>query len=60
MTNDGGGSGAPRFDVVLRGYDRRQVDEHVARLQRIIGRLRADLEAVRSQPLPIVSPSASR
>ncbi|SHK42131.1 hypothetical protein SAMN05443637_10652 [Pseudonocardia thermophila] len=57
MTNDGGGSGAPRFDVVLRGYDRRQVDEHVARLQRIIGRLRADLEAVRSQPLPIVSPA---
>ncbi|MDN5857517.1 MAG: hypothetical protein L0H84_02745, partial [Pseudonocardia sp.] len=57
MTNDGGGSGAPRFDVVLRGYDRRQVDEHVARMQRIIGRLRADLEVVRSQPLPIVAPA---
>lgn len=56
MTNDGGGSGAPRFDVVLRGYDRRQVDEHVARMQRIIGRMRADLELARSQPLPIVQP----
>lgn len=58
MTNDGGGSGAPRFDVVLRGYDRRQVDEHVARMQRIIGRMRADLELARSQPLPIVAPAA--
>ncbi len=58
MTNDGGGSGAPRFDVVLRGYDRRQVDEHVARMQRIIGRMRADLELARSQPLPIVQPAA--
>ncbi|MGI5126996.1 hypothetical protein ACQEVB_09310 [Pseudonocardia sp. CA-107938] len=57
MTNDGGGSGAPRFDVVLRGYDRRQVDEHVARMQRIIGRMRADLELARSQPLPIVAPA---
>jgi len=59
MTNDGGGSGAPRFDVVLRGYDRRQVDEHVARMQRIIGRMRADLELARSQPLPIVAPAAA-
>src|SRR5947199_10390221 len=58
MTNDGGGSGAPRFDVVLRGYDRRQVDEHVARMQRIIGRMRADLELARSQPLPIVQPAS--
>ena len=54
MTNDAGASGAPRFDVVLRGYDRRQVDEHVARMQRIIGRMRADLELARSQPLPII------
>jgi hypothetical protein len=26
--------GVPQFDVVLRGYDRRQVDEHISRLQR--------------------------
>src|SRR4051812_20317961 len=58
MTTDPGVSGAPRFDVVLRGYDRRQVDEHVARLQRAVARMRADLELARSQPLPVVaSPS---
>jgi len=33
MTTEAGvGGGVPRFDVVLRGYDRRQVDEHVSRL----------------------------
>jgi len=34
MTADGSDRsfGAPRFDVVLRGYDRRQVDEHLSRL----------------------------
>lgn len=54
MTTDGGDRflGAPRFDVVLRGYDRRQVDEHLARLQRIIARMRADLEIARSQQAP--------
>lgn len=58
MTADGGDRplGAPRFDVVLRGYDRRQVDEHVARLQRVLGRMRADLDAARSQPFPAVRP----
>jgi hypothetical protein len=58
MTADGGDRplGAPRFDVVLRGYDRRQVDEHVARLQRVLGRMRADLDAARSQPFPAVGP----
>jgi hypothetical protein len=55
MTTDAGAPGAPRFDVVLRGYDRRQVDEHVARLQRVIARMRADLELARSQPLPVVA-----
>src|SRR3954469_10325353 len=55
MTTDPGVSGAPRFDVVLRGYDRRQVDEHVARLQRAVARMRADLELARSQPIPVVS-----
>jgi syndecan 1 len=58
MTADGGerSLGAPRFDVVLRGYDRRQVDEHVARLQRVLARMRADLDAVRSHPFPAVGP----
>lgn len=52
MTADGSDRsfGAPRFDVVLRGYDRRQVDEHLARLQRLLGRMRSDLDAARSQP----------
>ena len=49
MTTDAGALGAPHFDVVLRGYDRRQVDEHVARLQRVIARMRADLEMARSR-----------
>ncbi|MCE0765843.1 hypothetical protein LWC35_23470 [Pseudonocardia kujensis] len=58
MTADGGerSLGAPRFDVVLRGYDRRQVDEHVARLQRVLARMRADLDAARSHPFPVVGP----
>ncbi len=45
MTSDAGPPGAPHFDVVFRGYDRRQVDEHVARLHRVIARMRADLSA---------------
>src|SRR5690606_7123354 len=56
MTSDPGALGAPRFDVVLRGYDRKQVDEHVAKLQRVVARMRADLEMARSHPLPMVSP----
>ena len=49
MTADGSDRpfGAPRFDVVLRGYDRRQVDEHLSRLQRLMGRMRSDLDAAR-------------
>src|SRR5262245_26484972 len=54
MTTDAGAAGVPRFDVVLRGYDRRQVDEHVSRMQRTIVRMRSDLEIIRSQPLPAV------
>lgn len=57
MTTDAGASGAPRFDVVLRGYDRRQVDEHVARLQRVLTRMRADLEVARNQPPPQARPA---
>lgn len=57
MTSDAGVPGAPRFDVVLRGYDRRQVDDHVDRLQRVVSRLRADLDMARSQPMPVVRPA---
>ncbi|NMH90709.1 hypothetical protein HF519_03755, partial [Pseudonocardia bannensis] len=59
MTADGvdRSMGAPRFDVVLRGYDRRQVDEHVARLQRVLARMRADLDVARSQPMQAVQPT---
>jgi hypothetical protein len=51
MTADGidRSFGAPRFDVVLRGYDRRQVDEHIARLQRVLSRMRSDLESARGR-----------
>ncbi|MCX6467069.1 MAG: DivIVA domain-containing protein, partial [Pseudonocardiales bacterium] len=60
MTSDAGVPGAPRFDVVLRGYDRRQVDEHVDRLQRVLARMRADLDVARSQPMPSVPAGAPR
>ena len=58
MTADGGDRsfGAPRFDVVLRGYDRRQVDEHLSRLQRLMGRMRSDLDAARTQQAPPIGP----
>jgi hypothetical protein len=58
MTADGGDRsfGAPRFDVVLRGYDRRQVDEHLSRLQRLMGRMRSDLDAARVQQAPPIGP----
>lgn len=58
MTADGSDRsfGAPRFDVVLRGYDRRQVDEHVARLQRLMGRMRSDLDAARTQSAAPIGP----
>ena len=62
MTTDGGDRsfGAPRFDVVLRGYDRRQVDEHLSRLQRVLSRMRGDLEAARGQPAPAVPAGTAR
>jgi syndecan 1 len=55
MTADGidRSFGAPRFDVVLRGYDRRQVDEHIARLQRVLSRMRSDLESARRGQSPV-------
>jgi hypothetical protein len=58
MTADGSDRsfGAPRFDVVLRGYDRRQVDEHLSRLQRLMGRMRSDLDAARTQQAPLLGP----
>jgi hypothetical protein len=51
MTADGSDRsfGAPPFDVVLRGYDRKQVDEHLSRLQRLMGRMRTDLDTARGK-----------
>jgi syndecan 1 len=46
------GHQASRFDVVVRGYDRRQVDEHVAGLERTIARQRAELEQARAAQRP--------
>ncbi len=61
MADDAGLPATPRFAVVLRGYDRRQVDEHVERLQRVFARMRADLDAARSQspapPGPVPRPT---
>jgi syndecan 1 len=37
-----------RFDIVVRGYDRRQVDEHLANLERTIARQRTDIEQARN------------
>ena len=52
MTSDAGPPGAPRFNLVLRGYDRRQVDEHIARLQRVIARMRAELDGRQQAAFP--------
>jgi hypothetical protein len=47
------GDGEGRFDIVVRGYDRRQVDEHVGNLERTVSRLRAELQQPRTeQPRP--------
>jgi DivIVA domain-containing protein len=42
----------PRFNVVLRGYDPRQVDEHLSRLQRVFNVKRRALDSARSQAVP--------
>jgi hypothetical protein len=47
LDTDGESSAGPRFDVVVRGYDRRQVDEHIADLERTMSRQRAELEQAR-------------
>jgi hypothetical protein len=39
----------PRFNVVLRGYHRRQVDEHLSRLHHRFNVLRRRLDSARSQ-----------
>ena len=52
--------GAPRFDVVLRGYDRRQVDEHISRLQRLMGRMRSDLDVAQCQQAAAARPAPGR
>ncbi|MDL5155103.1 hypothetical protein [Actinomycetospora termitidis] len=49
----------PHFDVVLRGYDRAQVDEHVAGLRRMVSQLRAQL-AVRERRRATPEPEAPR
>src|SRR5882724_1605909 len=46
-TSDGETAAAPRFDVVVRGYDRRQVDEHIAGLERTLARQHTELEQAR-------------
>ncbi|MGI8814204.1 MAG: hypothetical protein ACR2G2_02620 [Pseudonocardia sp.] len=49
-----GGDQAPaaRFEIVLRGYDRRQVEEHISTLERTIAQQHADLEQARRAPAP--------
>ncbi len=42
---------APSFDVVLRGYERHQVDGHLSGLTQRVEQLRADLELARSREL---------
>ena len=48
----GQSSGVPPFKVVFRGYDRRQVDEHLSRLQRRYDALRRGLDSAHSQAVP--------
>ncbi|MDQ2708081.1 MAG: hypothetical protein M3Z25_10790 [Actinomycetota bacterium] len=43
---------AARFEIVLRGYDRRQVEEHISTLERTIAQQHADLEQARRAPAP--------
>jgi len=52
MTQDDGTAGSafaqtPRFDVAMRGYERSQVDEHIARLSQELNRLNANLRQER-------------
>jgi syndecan 1 len=52
------GEAEGRFDIVVRGYDRRQVDEHIANLERTISRQRTELQqhpAQSQQPRPSAS-----
>lgn len=42
----------PRFDVVLRGYNRQQVDEHLSRLQRAFKVMRTGLDSAHRQAGP--------
>jgi syndecan 1 len=44
--------GVPRFNVVFRGYDRQQVDEHLSRLQRRFNAMRTGLDSARRQAVP--------
>ena len=51
-------SSGPHFDVVLRGYDRRQVDDHVAGLRRMVSQLRAQLAVRERRRAPAAGPEA--
>ncbi|MCD2186219.1 hypothetical protein [Actinomycetospora soli] len=50
----------PHFDVVLRGYDRAQVDEHVAGLRRMVAQLRAQLAVRERRRVPEPPPTPRR
>jgi ribosomal protein L29 len=50
----------PHFDVVLRGYDRTQVDEHVAGLRRMVAQLRAQLAVRERRRTPEPPPTPRR
>jgi hypothetical protein len=58
LSDVGEEAAGPRFDVVLRGYDRKQVDEHVAGLRRMVAQLRAQL-AVRERRRTAAATSAA-
>ncbi|MGI8798182.1 MAG: hypothetical protein ACR2GE_02615, partial [Pseudonocardia sp.] len=65
MTATGSGPfpASARFDVVLRGYDRAQVEEHIAQLHGILARMQADLRAAHQQlarPVPPPPPMQPR
>ena len=49
----------PQFDMVLRGYDRIEVDEYIAALMEENSALRRELEARASRPEPVIPQQAA-
>jgi DivIVA domain-containing protein len=49
----------PQFDMVLRGYDRIEVDEYIAALMEENSALRRELEARASRPEPVIPQQAT-